>query len=226
MTTTGKLGFRILDAPPRVSADLISRIGQHAPSNLADAMGRFGFMDPVIVSRTGRPLAGPAVTVLLRPADNLMLHKAIDLAAPGDVLVATTCGNVTSAAFGELMCRAAKAKGLGGLVIDGAVRDVQAMTELGFPVFSRSVCPGGCDKDGPGEINVPISCGGTVVAPGDIVVGDADGIAVVPAAHADEVLRLVAPLAERETKRVAEIDRGVIVKPDIDNTLRARGVIE
>jgi regulator of RNase E activity RraA len=100
------------------------------------------------------------------------------------------------------------------------------MTELGFPVFSRSVCPGGCDKDGPGEINVPISCGGTVVAPGDIVVGDADGIAVVPAAHAEDVVRLVAALAERETKRVAEIDRGVIVKPDIDVTLRARGVIE
>lgn len=124
------------------------------------------------------------------------------------------------------MCRAAKAKGLGGLVIDGAVRDVDALTDLGFPVFSRSVCPGGCDKDGPGEINVPVSCGNTVVSPGDIVVGDADGVVVVPAAHAAEVLDLVTALVAREAQRVAEIDDGVLVKREIDDTLRKRGVIE
>lgn len=226
MAIHGRLGFRIQDAPPRVSAALLEGFRQQASSNLADAMGRFGFMDPGIRPRSNRPLCGPAVTVLMRPADNLMLHKAIALAASGDVLVASTGGNLTSAAFGELMCRAAKAKGLGGLVIDGAVRDVDALTDLGFPVFSRSVCPGGCDKDGPGEINVPVSCGNTVVSPGDIVVGDADGVVVVPAAHAAEVLDLVTALVAREAQRVAEIDDGVLVKREIDDTLRKRGVIE
>ncbi len=226
MATRGRLGFRILDAPPRAADALLSRFKGLASSNLADAMGRFGFMDPGIVSRTGQPLCGQAVTVLLRPADNLMLHKALEVAVAGDVVVVSTGGNVTSAVFGELMCRTAAARGLGGLVVDGAVRDVEALARLRFPVFSRSVSPGSCDKDGPGEINVPVSCGGTVVSPGDILVGDADGIAVVPAAHAEEVLRLVGALVAREEGRVAEIADGTLFKAEIDETLRKRGVIE
>jgi regulator of RNase E activity RraA len=94
-----------------------------------------------------------------------------------------------------------------------------------MPAFSRSVCPGSCDKDGPGEINVPISCGGTVVSPGDIVVGDADGIAVVPRDSAAEILDLVVALMDRETKRIAEIAAGKLFKAEIDDTLRKKGVI-
>ncbi|HXD23349.1 MAG TPA: hypothetical protein VN613_08320, partial [Gemmatimonadaceae bacterium] len=119
---------------------------------------------------------------------------------------------------------AAAAK-LGGIVVDGAIRDVDGVTRLGMPAFSRTVCPGSCDKDGPGEINVPVSCGGTVVSPGDIVVGDADGIAVVPRESAAEVLDLVAQLMEREQKRIAEIAAGGLFKAEIDDTLRKKGVI-
>lgn len=221
-----KLGFRILPAPPRVSVELVNRFRGLAPANLADAMGRFNFMDPDIRSRSGIAMCGVAVTVLCRPADNLMVHKALELAEPGEVVVVSTCGNTTSAVFGELMCHTAAAKKLGGIVVDGAIRDVDGITRLGFPAFSRTVSPGGCDKDGPGEINVPIACGNTVVAPGDIIVGDEGGVAVVPCEQAEQVLRLVEELMTRETARIAEIQRGVLYKSEIDESLRKKGVIE
>jgi regulator of RNase E activity RraA len=226
MAKLGKLGFRVLPSPPRVRAELLERFHGIASASLADAMGRFNFMDPGIQSRSGMPLCGPAVTVNCRPADNLMVHKALDVAQPGDVIVVTTCGNTANAVFGDLMCRTAAAKKLGGIVVDGAIRDVEGITRLGMPAFSRSVSPGACDKDGPGEVNVPISCGGTVVSPGDIVVGDGDGVAIVPGGHAEEVLDLVAQLLERERKRVEEIDRGVLIRQDVDQLLRERRVIE
>ena len=175
--------------------------------------------------RTGLSLCGIALTVIARPGDNLMIHKAMEVALPGDVIVVNTCGNTTSAVFGELMGNSAVAVKLGGLVVDGAIRDVPALTALRFPAFSRSVCAGGCDKDGPGEINVPIACGNTVVVPGDLVVGDEDGVAVVPREDAAEILKLVMQLKEREAKRIVEIKSGKIFKPEIDEALRSKGVI-
>ena len=225
MTTLGKLGFRVLSAPPRLDDDLVRRFADAASSQLADAMGRFNFMDPGIQPRSGLRLCGLALTVNCRPADNLMVHKALEVAEPGDIVVVNTCGNVTSAVFGELMCTTAAAKRIGGIVVDGAIRDVEAITHIGMPAFSRSISPGACDKDGPGEVNVPISCGGTVVAPGDVVVGDADGVVVVPRAHAAEVLQLVAELIERERTRMAEIRAGQLFLPDVDELLRKKGVI-
>jgi regulator of RNase E activity RraA len=155
-----------------------------------------------------------------------MVHKALQVAEAGDVVVVNTWGNTTSAVFGELMCHTAVAKKLGGIIVDGAIRDVEGITRLGLAAFSRSVCPGGCDKDGPGEINVPISCGGTVVQPGDIVVGDDDGVAVVPREHAEEVLVLVTQLMQREKKRIAEIEAGQLFRAEIDAALRQGGIIE
>lgn len=220
------LGFRVLSAPPRIDDKILDCFRGLASSNLADAMGRFNFMDPGIQSRTNRPLCGLAVTVNARPADNLMVHKALQVAEPSDVVVVNTCGNTTSAVFGGLMCTTAAAKKLGGIVVDGAIRDVDDLVRLEFAAYSRSVSPGSCDKDGPGEINVPISCGGVVVCPGDIVVGDRDGVVVVPRAHAEEVLSAVVELMERESKRVAEIRSGVLFKPEIDDSLRRKGVID
>lgn len=226
MPQHGQPGFRLLPAPPRLAAGLLERYRGLASSNVADAMGRFGFMDSGIRSRSGLPLCGLAVTVQCRPADNLMVHKALQVAAPGDIVVVSTCGNTTSAVFGELMCHTAAAAKLGGIVVDGAIRDVDGITRLRMPAFSRTVCPGSCDKDGPGEINVPISCGGTVVSPGDIIVGDDDGIAVVPRDSAGQVIELVLQLMDREKKRIAEIGAGQIFKAEIDETLRKKGVIE
>jgi regulator of RNase E activity RraA len=220
-----KLGFRILPSPPRPAGGVIDQFRNVASPNVADAMGRFNFMDSGIVSRSGIRVCGPALTVNCRPADNLMVHKALQLAEPGDVVVVTTGGNTVSAVFGGLMCEAASAKGIGGIVVDGAVRDVEELTRLQFPAFSRTVCPGGCDKDGPGEINVPISCGSTVVCPGDLIVGDGDGIAVVPYAHVEDVLELVKQLIDRETARVKDIHAGNLFRPDVDDVLRKKGVI-
>jgi regulator of RNase E activity RraA len=225
MANVGTLGFRILPSPPRIPDALLERFRGLASSNLADAMGRFNFMDPAIKPRSGLPLCGLAVTVNCRPADNLMIHKALQVAQAGDIVVVATSGNTASAVFGELMCHTAVAQKLGGIIVDGAIRDVEAITRLGFPAYSRTVSPGGCDKDGPGEINVPISCGTTVVAPGDIVVGDEDGVAVVPRGHAEEVLQLVAALVAREEKRIAEIHAGTVFRADVDELLRKRGVI-
>ena len=226
MPASGKPGFRVLPSPPRLPAELVARFRGLAASNLADAMGRFNFMDPAIQSRSALPLCGLAVTVNARPADNLMVHKALQVATPGDIVVVSSGGNTTSAVFGELMCHTAVAARLGGIVVDGAIRDVERITALGFPAYSRTVSPGACDKDGPGEINVPISCGGTVVCPGDIVVGDDDGVAVIPAGDAAQVLELVAALMDRESKRIAEIKGGVLFKGEIDDTLRKHGIIE
>jgi|SRR3954469_1732607 4-hydroxy-4-methyl-2-oxoglutarate aldolase len=223
--TNATLGFRVLDGPPRLADDLVERFRGLASPNVADAMGRFNFMDPGIVARTGRALSGRAVTALCRPGDNLMVHKALQVAQPGDIVVVSTCGNTTSAVFGGLMCEAAAASRLGGIIVDGAIRDVADLTRLAFPAFSRTVCAGGCDKDGPGEINVAISCGGTVVAPGDIVVGDGDGVAIVPYAHAAHVANLVAKLLERESARIREIRSGTLFRPDVDESLRKKGVI-
>jgi regulator of RNase E activity RraA len=188
-------------------------------------MGRFHFMDPGIVMRTGLPLCGTAVTVMARPADNLMVHKAMEIAVPGDILVVNTSGNTTSAVFGELMGNSAVAARLGGLVVDGAIRDISGLAALGFSAFSRTVSAGGCDKDGPGEINVPVACGNTVVMPGDIIVGDQDGVVVIPFAEAEAVLKLVHALMEREVKRVAEIHAGTVFKGEINDTLAAKGVL-
>src|SRR5688500_13833731 len=226
MPASGKPGFRVLPSPPRLPTELVARFRGLAASNLADAMGRFNFMDSLIQSRSALPLCGLAVTVNARPADNLMVHKALQVATPGDIVVVSTGGNTTSAVFGELMCHTAVAARLGGIVVDGAIRDVERITALGFPAYSRTVSPGACDKDGPGEINVPISCGGTVVCPGDIVVGDNDGVAVIPAGDAIQVLELVAALMDRESKRIAEIKGGVLFKAEIDDTLRKHGIIE
>lgn len=226
MMQTGKIGFRIFTDLPRPEREVVEAFCGIAASNIADAMGRFHFMDSGIQARTGLSLCGMAVTVNSRPGDNLMVHKALEIAERGDIIVVSTNGNVTSAVFGELMCRSAVASELGGLVVDGAVRDVEGMTALAFPVFSRSVNPGSCDKDGPGEINVPISCGNAVVMPGDIVVGDADGVAVIPREDSADVLELVRALVDREAKRIEEIHRGIVIKPEIDETLRRKGVIE
>ena len=225
MAVYGKIGFRVRTDVPRADPDLVAQFRSHATSNIADAMGRFHFMDPGIRARSGLPLCGVAVTVDARPADNLMIHKALEVATPGDIIVVSTNGNTTSAIFGELMCRTAVGASLGGIVVDGAIRDIDGITALAFPAYSRAVCAGGCDKDGPGEVNSPISCGNTVVMPGDIIVGDDDGVVVVPREEAADVLPLVIQLVERERARIAEINSGVLFKDEINETLRKKGVL-
>ena len=165
-------------------------------------------------------IMGPALTVWCHAADNLMLHKALDVAAPGDIVVMNTQGTMANACFGELMATSAVKIGVRGLIVDGVVRDADALERLALPVYSRGLCPNGCNKDGAGEVGAIVACGGVAVRSGDIVIADRDGVTVVPLDDASEVADLTAALIEREEKRLAEIEKGVLVRPEIDEALR------
>jgi regulator of RNase E activity RraA len=169
-------------------------------------------------------LCGPAVTVRVRPGDNLMIHKALMMVQPGDVLVIDGGADVTQALVGGLMRTTCVAKRLGGLVIDGAIRDLLEWAEDGMPIFARGHTHRGPSKDGPGEINVPVSCAGMAVMPGDLIVGDADGVIAVPAADAADVLRRTRLHLEREAK-IRETNRLGTADPErFDAVLREKGL--
>lgn len=173
-----------------------------------------------------RRIIGAALTVWCHTGDNLMVHKALGLAAPGDILVINTQGNVVNAVFGELLATSAVRIGVAGAIVDGAVRDADAIERLGLPVYARGLCPNGCNKDGPGEVGAMVACGGVAVRPGDVIAADRDGVAVVPLDDAEEVAGLARAQMEREEKRLAEIARGVLVRPEIDEELRRLKVID
>jgi regulator of RNase E activity RraA len=165
------------------------------------------------------------VTVLARPGDNLLVHKAMEVARPGDVLVVSTYGNDNEAVFGEIMATTLLAAGLEGIVVDGAVRDAEEVREMGVKVFARTVVASACDKDGPGEINLPVACGGVAVMPGDVIVGDENGVVVVRREDLEYVLNRTREIAAGEVKRIQEIKSGLLFKPDIDRTLKVKGII-
>ena len=223
----GNIGFRFQTEIIRTDAKVIETLAKYPTPNIADAMGRFRMMDPGMTPiNQGDFVAGPAVTVMVRPGDNLMLHKALELAQPGDVLVVNTFGSTNTAVWGGLMTRSAQAVGIAGIIVDGAVRDGDDMGELGFPAFSRSLVGSGCDKEGPGEVNFPICCGGVVVNPGDVIVASRDGIVVVPRDDVAYVAEQVVLVEKREATRVQEIVDGKVFKDDINNILRAKKIIE
>ena len=159
--------------------------------------------------RSGR-LLGTAVTVKTRPGDNQTLHRAYELLRPGDILVVDGGGDLTQALVGEIMMSRARAMGVAGFVIDGAIRDVDAFQQADFPCYARGVTHRGPYKSGPGEINVPVSIDGMVVMPGDVVVGDTDGIVAFDRADAAELLDLVRQQEEREANALAAIAEGKV----------------
>jgi len=176
---------------------------------VSDTMGRTGSMAAEIKPVWPRAkIVGPALTVRTFPADNLMIHKAVTLAKPGDVLVVNAGGYKDTAVFGDLLGYSCKAHRIAGVVIDGASRDAEGMEAIGFPVFARAVLPMGPFKDSPGAINVPISCGGAAVRPGDIIVGDADGVVVVPMEYAAEVASKAQAAADKEEQMRERLAKG------------------
>jgi regulator of RNase E activity RraA len=223
----GKAGFRVRYRWTRPDAALLARFGAASSAQVADCMSRLGAMDAGIkpVWRSPR-IIGSALTVWCHSADNLMLHKALDLAAPGDIVVMNTQGNVANSGFGELVATSAVKIGVRGVIVDGTVRDADGLERLALPVYSRGLCPNGCNKDGAGEVGAIVACGGVAVRPGDIVIADRDGVTVVPLDDAPEVAELAAAQIEREEMRLAEIARGVLVRPEIDEALRRLKIIE
>jgi regulator of RNase E activity RraA len=159
------MGFGYIHKIQRPAKEVWEQYKDFSTPNVADAMGRLGSMDRSIKPiDKGIKVVGPAVTVKLRPGDNPMAHQAIAIAQPDDVIVISAHGNTTNAPWGEIMSLVAQKGGIAGLVIDGAIRDTAAIIKLSFPVFAKASIPTGCDKDGSGEVNVPISCGGCPVS--------------------------------------------------------------
>jgi RraA family protein len=221
MTT---LGFRINPAPPRPSRELVEGFRGAVTPHISDNMSRLcGVVGLRRYHRRGQ-LLGVAFTVKTRPGDNLMIHKAIDLAAPGDVLVVDGGGEVTTAVVGELMKMHAESRGIAGFVIDGAIRDTAAFAGSDFPCYARGESHRGPYKDGPGEINVPVATGGLVIHPGDIVIGDEDGVVAVPAAAAAELLVAVRKQAEREEAAKQAIRERRYDRSWVDAALRSKGL--
>lgn len=212
----------------RVDAGVVERAAQFPSSILADVAGRRGALSGRIAALSpSMAFAGPALTVEIRPGDNLMIHAAMAIAKPGDVLVIDGKGDLSSALMGEIMCQQCVALGIVGVVIDGAVRDSVALRELGLPVFAAGLNPNGPTKFIPGRINHPISIGGVSVNPGDLVVGDADGVTVIERHKAAAMLPLAVQKVADEAKRIADIKSRKALRPGwLDGALRAAGVIK
>ncbi|MBS3020471.1 Regulator of ribonuclease activity A [Comamonas sp. PE63] len=219
-------GYRINPRVPGPEAEVVEAFKSIPVAAIGDSMSRnvgtLGLRQ--YHARLDAVLCGPAVTVRVRPGDNLMIHKALMMVQPGDVLVIDGGGDVSQALVGGLMRTTCVARKLAGLVIDGAIRDLCEWAEEGMPIFARGHTHRGPSKDGPGEINVPVSCAGMAVLPGDLIVGDADGVIAVPAADAAEILQrsrahLVKEAAIRESNREGTAD------PErFDAVLRAKGL--
>ncbi|CAB3806960.1 RraA family protein [Paraburkholderia fynbosensis] len=203
------LGFRILPRTRSVSLELAARYIKLPVANVSDCMARMTAGGPALRPlHDGSKMAGPAITVKSRPGDNLMLHKAIEMAVPGDVLVVDAGGDCTNALMGELMISYAMRRGIAGVVINGAVRDYRFIKWNNFPVYAAGVTHRGPYKDGPGEINVPISIGGMVVEPGDLILGDDDGLICVPFHEAESVLEAALQVHAKEQKIMSAIEAG------------------
>lgn len=223
----GKIGFRIGEDIHRPKEkNIFEQLKIYGTPLLSDGLNKFNTLDSKIKPfDPSVTLAGPAITVKLRPADNLMLHKAIDLAKEGDIIVVDTGGTTEYSILGDLMSSSAFKKNIGGFVIDGAIRDVDEIIAKKYPVFAKSVTPAVGDKDGPGEINYPISCGGVVVMPGDYIVADLNGVVVIPPEYIEEILAGADKKLAYEKKRASDIEQGQITKADIDEKLREHDVI-
>lgn len=193
------IGFRIFKRVHRPAKELVEQFRDLPAANIADEMNRFNCIDACIKPVNSTPLLGTAVTARVRSGDNLMFHKALDVAQPGDVIVIDGQGDLVNALVGENLVLWAIKRGVTGIVVDGAIRDVDTLRKLNFPVYAAGITPSGTYKNGAGEVNVPICCGRVVVNPGDIVVGDTDGLVVIPAREAAEVL------ASSKAKRKAEL---------------------
>ncbi|MDB5989948.1 MAG: RraA family protein [Herbaspirillum sp.] len=219
-------GFRINPRVERLSSGLIEAFRKVPVAVAGDCMGRS-------IGATGlriyhgmlaMTMCGPAVTVRVRPGDNLMIHKALTMAQPGDILVIDGGGDVTQALMGGLMRTTALARQLGGLVIDGAVRDLVEWAEGELPVFARGHTHRGPSKEGPGAINVPISCAGLVVLPGDLILGDADGVIAIEASEVEALLPVVQAHIKRENAIRASNREGSSDPERFDSILRNKGV--
>lgn len=218
------VGKRIYMDFQRPDPSLIERFRDIPVANLSDCMNRlFVMRSRIHPIGAGKKMLGTAFTVKAAPADNLLFNKAIGMARSGDVIVVDDCGNLDRSICGDIMYRMAEARGIAGFVVDGCVRDIDHLATTDFPVFAAGVTPKGPYKNGPGEINTYISCGGQVVRPGDIIVGDEDGVLVIRPEDAEMILDSVQKLMEGEIELGEEIKDPNWKDDFIDNLVVEKG---
>lgn len=196
------VGFRIFTKVDRPNPALVERFRGIPSSNINDTMNRLYNTDDSIQSINRLPMLGTAITVRAPLGDNMMFHRALDIAQPGDILVVDGGGCTQRSLAGEIMVTYAAKKGLAGIVVNGALRDLDGILACPMPIYAKAITPQGPFKNGPGEINVPVCCGGVVVMPGDILVGDMDGIVVIRKEDAALVIEDAEKKLAQETKKL------------------------
>jgi RraA family protein len=219
------IGFQIQKRTRKVDADTVSKFSVLPVANISDSMSRMTAGGPSLrPMHAGGVLAGPAFTVKTRPGDNLMLHKAIDIAEPGDVIIVDGGGDLTNSLIGEMMSSHAEYRGIAGIVIYGAIRDYDVIHAGKFPIFAAGVTHRGPYKDGPGEINVPVAFGGMVVEPGALVIGDDDGLLCLPFGEEEALLAQACEKRDKEAVILSKTLAGELdPKTWVDEALRKLG---
>jgi len=216
-------GFRVRLDFPRLDRETVSGFAGFDTPDISDLLNRLYAIDPEIACLSGGPVCGLACTVRTYPGDNLMVHKVLDVAQPGDVVVIGAGVGRSNAVLGDIISTKAGHRGIAGFVIDGLIRDLPDIRLLGFPVYARGTTPMGPLHRGPGEINFPVACGGVVVNPGDVIVADEAGVVVVPQQIAKDLLKRLRVKADSGAAYIAAVHRGEFSNAWVDTQLAEQG---
>lgn len=220
-------GFRVFTKRDLPDPELVEKFRGLPTANICDCMERLGVMNASIhlmSSPQKKYMAGVALTVKTRSGDNLMIHEAIDLAGPGDVIIVDNEGGRDRSLAGGIMFGYMQYKGIEGIVFDGPIRDYDTASEMDWPLYATGVTSRGPYKTGPGEVNVPVNCGGVVVRPGDIILGDMDGVLVIPKEDAAEILERAIPFAEKDAEKSVNAPLGKLNRAWVAKTLSEKNV--